>query len=69
MLYDVTYQVGGQEHIERVDAPDAAAAAAAVQRQHAGPDELFELIYVHLLEDSGPDEEADRLDSGVGATN
>lgn len=50
MLYDVTYQVGGQEHIARVDAADAAAAAASVQRDHAGPDEMFELIYVHLLE-------------------
>lgn len=51
MLYDVTYQVGGQEHIARVDAADAAAAAASVQRDHAAPDEMFELIYVHLLED------------------
>ena len=51
MLYDVTYQVRGQEHTARVDAPDAAAAAAVVQRDYAGPDELFELIHVHLLED------------------
>ncbi len=75
MLYDVTYQVGGQEHVERVDAPDAAAAAAAVQRGHAGPDELFELIYVHLLEDlqgseePALDDETDRVASGVDAAD
>lgn len=64
MLYDVTYQVGGQEHIARVDAADAAAAAASVQRDHAGPDEMFELIYVHLLED-----EPASADLSASATN
>ncbi len=70
MLYDVTYQVGGQEHIARVDAADAAAAAAVVQRDHAGPDEVFELIYVHLLEEESPSENlADAERNGVDAAN
>lgn len=70
MLYDVTYQVGGQEHIARVDAADAAAAAALVQRDHAGPDEVFELIQVHLLEEESPPEDlTDAEPSGVDAAD
>ncbi|MDP9353822.1 MAG: hypothetical protein M3R02_00795 [Chloroflexota bacterium] len=69
MLYDVTYQVGGQEHIAHVEAPDAAAAAAAVQRDHAGPDEVFELIYVHLLEEPASDDGADTAATGEDAAD
>ncbi len=70
MLYDVTYQVGGQEHIARVDAADAAAAAALVQRDHAGPDEVFELIQVHLLEEESPPEDLTGAEpSGVDAAD
>ena len=50
MRYDVTYQVAGQEHTDQVDAPDAATAAAQVQMAHGRSAELFELIYVHLLD-------------------
>ncbi len=70
MLYDVTYQVGGQEHIARVDAADAAAAAASVQREHAGSEEMFELIYVHLLEeDSASEDLAGAATTGVDAAD
>ena len=51
MLYDVTFQVGGDERVERVEAPDAAAAVEIVRAVHRGTSELFELIQVHLLDD------------------
>lgn len=51
MLYDVTYQVGGEERTDRVDAPDAASAAALVRETQAGSEDLFELLLVHLLDD------------------
>ncbi len=50
MLYDVTYQIGGEERTDRVDAPDAAGAAATVRRAHDAPDDRFELLLVHLVE-------------------
>ncbi len=68
MLYDITYQVGGQEHTVRIDAPDAAAAAASVQRDHAGSDEMFELINVHLLEEESAPEDLEGAEAaGVDA--
>jgi len=51
MRYDVTYQVAGEEHTDRVDAPDAAAAAAAIHDAHGRTSELFELISVQLLDE------------------
>ena len=51
MLYDVTYLLGGEERIERVDAQSAAAAAATVQDHHGRTATMFELIQVHLLEE------------------
>jgi hypothetical protein len=51
VLYDVTFQVGGDERVERVEAPDAAAAVEIVRAAHRGTSELFELIQVHLLDD------------------
>ena len=51
MRYDVTYQVTGEEHTDRIDAPDAAAAAAAVHEAHGRSSEHFELISVHLLDE------------------
>ncbi len=51
MLYEVTFQVGGEEHTDRIDAPDAAGAAAAVREQHGRSPEMFELILVHLVEE------------------
>lgn len=50
MMYEVTYQVGGEEHTDRVDAPDAAAAAAMVRDTHIRASERFELLLVQLLE-------------------
>ena len=51
MRYDVTYQVAGEEHTERVDAPDAAAAAAAIHDAHGRSSDMFELISVQLLDE------------------
>jgi hypothetical protein len=57
MRYDVRYQVGGEEHVEQVDAPDAASAVSIVQTEHARDEGPFELISVTLLEEPGPDDE------------
>lgn len=51
MLYEVTFQVGGEEQRDRVDAPDAAGAAAAVRERHGRSPEMFELLLVHLVEE------------------
>jgi len=51
MVYEVTYQIDGEERTDRIDAPDAATAAEAVREAHDAPDERFELILVHLVED------------------
>lgn len=50
MWYDVTYQIAGVERTDRVDAPDAAAAAASVRDAHGRANDRFELILVHLME-------------------
>lgn len=57
MMYEVTYQVGGDERTDSVDAPDAASAAAAVREAHGHSADLFELLLVHLVDD----DVADRL--------
>jgi len=54
MRYDVTYLVAGDERVDRVEAPDAAAAAATVQDAHGRSAEGFELIQVHLLAEPAP---------------
>ncbi|CAA9555200.1 MAG: hypothetical protein AVDCRST_MAG49-2128 [uncultured Thermomicrobiales bacterium] len=59
MRYDVTYQVGGEERTDHIDAPDAASAVAQVQEAHGRTAELFELISVNLL-----DEMPDNLSDG-----
>ena len=51
MRYDVTYQVAGEQHTERIDAPDAAAAAAAIHDAHGRSSDLFELISVQFLDE------------------
>ncbi len=53
MTYDVVYRVGGEERTERLEADDAASAAAAA-RAHAGDDETFELMLVQLLDPFEP---------------
>lgn len=51
MRYDVTYWVEGEERTDRLDAPDAASAAAVVQEAYGRAEGLFELISVNLLDD------------------
>ncbi|CAA9587088.1 MAG: hypothetical protein AVDCRST_MAG19-5024 [uncultured Thermomicrobiales bacterium] len=68
MLYEVTYQVGGDERTDTVDAPDAASAAASVREANGHSPELFELLLVHLVEDHVADRLAARPpDGGVVA--
>lgn len=50
MMYEVTYQVGGHEHTDRVDAHDAASAEAAVREARGHSADMFELLLVHLVE-------------------
>ena len=50
MMYEVTYQVGGEEHMDRVEAPDAASAAAMVRDSHVRASERFELLLVQLVD-------------------
>lgn len=52
VLYDVTYQIGGEERIDRVDSPDAATAASSVREAHSGTDDRFELLLVHLIDNA-----------------
>ena len=54
MMYEVTYQLQGEERTDRVDAPDAAGAAATVRDAHGGTAERFELLLVQLV-DNGAD--------------
>ncbi len=58
MVYDVTYQIGGEEHTDRVTAPHAASAAERVQASHDG-DDRYELLLVHLLDEAEADRAAD----------
>ena len=51
MMYEVTYQIDGEERTDRIDAPDAAGAAASVRDAHGGTSERFELLLVHLVDD------------------
>ena len=67
MRYDVTYFVGSEERTDRIDAPDAAAAAAAIQQAHGRGVEHFELISIQLL-DPLSDEAADHRSDGHQAT-
>lgn len=50
MHYAITFQVGGEEHTQEVDAPDAATAAELIRDERGKTDELFELISVQLLD-------------------
>lgn len=51
MVYDVKYQVAGEEHVDRVVAPHAAGAAEHVRVRHDDGISRFELLLVHLLDD------------------
>ncbi len=48
--YDVTYLSGGEEFTQRVEAVDAASAAARVQTEHRREEGMFELLSVSLIE-------------------
>lgn len=65
MMYEVTYQLDGEERTDRIDAPDAAGAAASVRDAHGGPSERFELLLVHLVEDPGPAATSSVYDDGL----
>jgi hypothetical protein len=54
MVYDVTYQVAGEERTDRVIAPHAASAAERVRATHEADDGAFELLKVQLLEEDEP---------------
>ena len=58
MQYEVTYQIGGEEHVDVVEAPDAATAASRVRNAHQTEDGVFELLLVHLIEDGTEESEA-----------
>lgn len=66
MRYAITFQVGGEEQTQEVDAPDAATAAELIRDEQGRTDELFELISVQLLDPIDPTgsdgvEEADSI--------
>lgn len=68
MMYEVTYQVAGEEHTDRVDAADAAQAEAAVRERRGHSEEMFELLLVHLVEVEGDDRAPTRAEEeGVPA--
>ncbi len=54
MVYDVTYQVDGEERTDRVIAPHAAGAAERVEASYDDGDESYELLRVHRLDDAAP---------------
>ncbi len=51
MVYDVTYQVAGEERTDRVIAPHAAGAAERVRAIHEDDEGTFELLKVQLLDE------------------
>lgn len=53
--YTVRYQLGGEEFTVSLEAENAASAARIVEDQHIEEDERFELIEVHMVEDSDTD--------------
>lgn len=61
--YTVRYQVGGEEHTDELEAENAASAARAVEERHLADDDRFELIEVHLVEDTEGDGAANDRDS------
>lgn len=68
MTYEVTFQIGGEEQTDRIDAPDAATAASRVRNAHQTDDGVFELLLVHLVEEDENGEAATTNDPLVPAT-
>ena len=52
MVYDVTYQVGGEERTDRVIAPHAAGAAERIEASYDDGDARYELLLVNRLEEA-----------------
>lgn len=50
--YEVRYLLNGEEHTLVVEASSAAAASESVRHHVSGEDDDFELIQVHLLEET-----------------
>lgn len=65
MRYEIRYIVDGEEHTETVDVDTAAEAAETVKQHHPNPEESFELIQVHLL-DELPEAHGDEAESDRG---
>ncbi|HEU5433948.1 MAG TPA: hypothetical protein VFU81_19925 [Thermomicrobiales bacterium] len=61
MTYDVVYRMGDEERTQRVEADDAASAAAAAEAL-CGDGETFELILVQLLDPFEPSRGASLAD-------
>lgn len=59
--YDVTYLSGGEEFTQRVEAVDAASAAASVQTEHGREEGMFELLSVSLIEQEDPQTAGDSI--------
>jgi hypothetical protein len=66
MLYDVTYQLDGEEHTDRIDADDAPTAASIARRAHERTDRRYELLLVQLVESD--DTVSDPAAEGVAGT-
>lgn len=67
MHYEVSYQVGGEQRVEHVDANDAASAAQRVQELHGHGDGLFELISIHLMDELPADHHSTVPGSQLGS--
>ncbi len=69
MTYDVTFQIGGEEQVERVEAPDAATAASRIRNAHQTEEGMFELLLVHLVEEGENGDVAAAGDATVSAAS
>lgn len=63
--YDVVYQSGGQEFTQRVQADDAASAAAMIQNEHRREEGLFELIAINLIETASGETDPISMDESL----
>lgn len=55
--YTIRYQMGGEEHTDQLEAENAATAARIIEERHLSDEEWFELIEVHLVEESDQSEQ------------
>lgn len=52
MKYEVRFQISGEEQAVAIEAEDAASAAARTREEFSSAGDAFELIQVHLLDDT-----------------